>query len=229
VSAPPGGVSIRAVVFDFDGLVLDTETPVFTAWSEAFAAHGCPPISLDEWALEVGSADVLDLVSMLHARATRPVDVEEMHQIRHARSVALVDAESVLPGVIDWLDEAERLGLGIAIASSSPYDWVQPHLDRLGILHRFAHISCRDENVPPKPEPDVYLRACHALDIDPRKSLAVEDSPNGIAAAKAAGLACVAVPNQITAPLDFGQADLVLDSLADCTLADAIALLQVTS
>jgi HAD superfamily hydrolase (TIGR01509 family) len=215
--------AIRAVVFDFDGLVLDTETPVFRAWSEAFAAHGCPPISLDEWALEVGSADVLDLVSMLHARATKPVHVDEMHRVRHARRVALVEMENILPGVIDWLDEAERLDLGIAIASSSTYDWVQPHLDRLGILHRFAHISCRDENVPPKPEPDVYLRACAALDVDPRNALAVEDSPNGIAAAKAAGLCCVAVPNQITAPLDFARADLVLASLADSTLADAIA------
>jgi HAD superfamily hydrolase (TIGR01509 family) len=218
---------IRAVVFDFDGLVLDTETPVYTAWAEAFTAHGSEPLSIDEWALEVGSARVLDLVAMLHERATRPVDVDAMHRVRHARHDALIDVENILPGVIAWLDEAEALGLGIAIASSSEVDWVQPHLDRLGILHRFAHISCRDENVPPKPEPDVYLRACAALEVDPRNALAVEDSPNGIAAAKAAGLACVAVPNQITASLDFSQADLVVASLADCTLADAIARVRV--
>jgi HAD superfamily hydrolase (TIGR01509 family) len=217
---------ISAVVFDFDGLVLDTETPIYTAWAEAFTAHGSIPLSLDEWALEVGSTRVLDLVAMLHERATRPVDVDEMHRIRHARNDALIDAQVILPGVVEWLDEAERLGLGIAIASSSEFDWVQSHLDRLGLLHRFAHISCRDNMVPPKPAPDVYLRACRALDVDASHALAVEDSPNGIAAAKAAGLTCVAVPNQITAPLDFGQADLVLTSLADCALSDAIARLS---
>jgi HAD superfamily hydrolase (TIGR01509 family) len=215
-------VPIRAVVFDFDGLVLDTETAVFTAWSEVFAAHGCPPITIEEWEVQVGSGVVLDLIGMLRERATKPVDADEVQRVRSARRLALVELEEILPGVIAWLDEADKLGFGLAIASSSEYDWVESHLDRLGIRHRFAHVSCRDDDVPAKPEPDVYLRACAALDVEPANALAVEDSPNGIAAAKTAGLSCVAVPNGITATLDFARADLVLTSLADCSLADAI-------
>jgi HAD superfamily hydrolase (TIGR01509 family) len=215
---------VRAVVFDFDGLVLDTETPVYTAWAEAFDAHGCPPLALAEYALEVGSANVLDIVGMLRARASRPVDVDEMHRIRRTRRDELLGASEVLPGVETWLDEADRLGIAIAIASSSPYDWVHSHLDRLGLRHRFVHVSCRDDaaRVPPKPAPDVYLRACAALDVEPRDAIALEDSPNGIAAAKAAGLRCVAVPNQITASLDFRQADVVLGSLAERSLHDVV-------
>jgi HAD superfamily hydrolase (TIGR01509 family) len=220
------GSPIRAVVFDFDGLVLDTETPVFTAWSEAFVAHGCPPITIEEWEVQVGSGVVLDLVAMLCERATKPVDIDEVQRVRIARRLALVEEQEILPGVNDWLDQAEDLGLGIAIASSSEYEWVLTHLDRLGLRHRFAHISCRDAHVPAKPEPDVYLRACEALDVEPGHALAIEDSPNGIAAAKTAGLSCVAVPNGITATLDFARADLVLRSLADCSLADAIARLR---
>jgi beta-phosphoglucomutase-like phosphatase (HAD superfamily) len=99
---------------------------------------------------------------------------------------------------------------------------VHGHLTRLGVRDRFGHLSCRDELVPGKPAPDVYLRACVALGTEPRNALAVEDSPNGVTAAKAAGLRCIAVPNRITAALDFSGADLVVTSLADLTLASAL-------
>ena len=100
------------------------------------------------------------------------------------------------------------------------------HLTRLGVRDRFGHVSCRDEIIPPKPAPDVYIRACEALGVAPREAVAVEDSPNGVAAAKAAGLWCVAVPNGITGALDFGAADLVVGSLADCPLSAALRLLE---
>jgi HAD superfamily hydrolase (TIGR01509 family) len=212
--------TLRAVVFDFDGLVLDTETPVYTAWLEAFDAHGAE-FTAEEWALEVGTAGALDLEAMLHARATRAVDVDAMHAARRARRDELVSTNRLLPGVEQWIADVRRLHLGVAIASSSPIDWVDGHLVRLGVRDRFDHVSCRDVDVPGKPAPDVYLRACAALGVDPGDALAVEDSPNGIKAAKAAGLRCVAVPNAITAPLDFTEADLVVASLAEVSLAAA--------
>jgi HAD superfamily hydrolase (TIGR01509 family) len=220
-----GKNDIHAVVFDFDGLVLDTETSVYTAWRETFDAHGCPPLTLEEWAAEVGTIGGLDLVGMLHERATRPVDVDAMDETRKARRDALLEGEPILPGVEAWIDEAARAGIPVAIASSSEPEWVHGHLVRLGVRDRFGHVSCRDEDVPPKPAPDVYLRACDALGVDPRHALAVEDSQFGVAAAKAAGLWCVAVPNAITAALDFGAADLVVDSLAELTLAEACSFL----
>lgn len=217
---------VRAVVFDFDGLVLDTETSIFVAWQEAFAAHGCEPLTIEEWSAEVGSVRVLDLVGMLHERATAPVDVDAMHATRVSRRDEILSGERVLPGVEAWLDEAERMGLPVAIASSSEHEWVHGHLTRLGLRDRFGHVSCRDEDVPPKPAPDVYVRACVALGVAPEHALGVEDSPNGVAAAKAAGMRCVAVPNGVTATLDFSAADLVVPSLARLTLAEAITRLR---
>jgi HAD superfamily hydrolase (TIGR01509 family) len=214
--------TIRAVVFDFDGLVLDTETSIYAAWSEAFESHGCAPLTLEEWAAEVGTSRGLDLVAMLQERATRAVDVDAMHATRRARRDELLAGEVLMPGVEQWLEDARRAGLAIAIASSSKAEWVHGNLTRLGVRDRFGHVSCRDEDVPPKPAPDVYLRACAALEVAPHEALAVEDSPNGIAAAKRAGLRCIAVPNRITSTLDFSAADLVVGSLAECSLAEAL-------
>jgi HAD superfamily hydrolase (TIGR01509 family) len=212
---------IRAVVFDFDGLILDTETPVFTAWQDAFAAHGTE-LTIEEWAQEVGTVDGLDLVGMLQERATVAVDVDAMHLARQARRDELLALETARPGVIDWLDEAAALDLDVAIASSSPHSWVGPHLERLDLRHHFTHVACYAEGLNAKPAPDLYLAACAALGVAPNEAIAVEDSPNGINAARAAGLFCVAVPNQITAQFDISHADLVMPSLAECTLGDVI-------
>jgi HAD superfamily hydrolase (TIGR01509 family) len=214
---------IRAVVFDFDGLILDTEGPVLIAWQEAFAAHGCRPLTTEEWAQEIGTAGALDLVALLQERATRAVDLDAMQERRRARRDELLAAEMVLPGVREWLDEADALGLEVAIASSSPPDWVEPHLERLEMRHRFASVVCCGDGIAAKPAPDTYLAACAAIDVAPGESLAVEDSPHGVTAAKQAGLRCVAVPHAITEQLDLSHADFRIRSLADVRLRDVIA------
>jgi HAD superfamily hydrolase (TIGR01509 family) len=215
--------AIRAVVFDFDGLILDTEGPIFTAWQEAFAEHGCAPVTVEEWAAEIGSVGALDMVAMLHERASEPVDEARMHARRRARTAELLAQETTLPGVGACLDEADALGLTLAIASSSSVEWVDGHLTALGLRERFAHLSCFGGGVVPKPAPDIYLAACAAIGVEPARALAVEDSPNGVTAAKAAGLWCVAVPHAITEQLDLSHADLVLQSLAATSLREAVA------
>ena len=201
-------VAVDGVVFDFDGLILDTEGPVFAAWQEEFEAHGCPPLTIEEWAAEIGTTGGLDLVELIRTRATRPFDEDAMHARRRVRRDELLEQEVVRPGVLEWLDEADALGLPSAIASSSPRDWVEPHLERLGLLDRFAFISCfGDGDVVAKPAPDLYLAACAAIGVRPGSALAIEDSPHGIAAAKAAGMWCVAVPHEITVRLDLSHAD----------------------
>ena len=210
---------IAAVVFDFDGLVLDTEVPVYASWCAAFEAHGAAPPTLEEWSAEIGTAGGLDLDAWLLERATRPVDLDAMHGARRAHRDQLLDRERVRAGVEAWIDEAEAAGLGVAIASSSPSEWVLEHLERLALRHRFTHVVNAGGALRAKPAPDTYLEACARLGVDAHDALAVEDSPNGIAAAKAAGLTCVTVPNTITEGLDLSAADLQLSSLAERTLA----------
>ena len=118
---------------------------------------------------------------------------------------------------------AGHLGLNLAIASSSPRSWVTGHLEALGLLDRFRTIRCRDDVVHAKPAPDLYLSALAGLGLRADEAIAIEDSPNGSAAAKAAGLYVIAVPNGVTQQLRFDQADLVLPSLADLDLPDALA------
>jgi HAD superfamily hydrolase (TIGR01509 family) len=217
-------MEIRAVVFDFDGLVVDTETSIFRAWQECYAAHGAEPLSIDEWSAQIGTVRGLDLVGELRSRAGNVDDA--LLAARITRRDALLELEHVRPGVVDWLDAAADRGLRTAIASSSEASWVELHLARHDLRHRFEAILCRTDSLPPKPAPDLYLAACGALDVAPAEALAVEDSPHGISAAKAAGLVCIAVPNPITAHLDLTAADLVLDSLASMSLAAALASLD---
>ena len=213
---------IDAVVFDFDGLILDTETTSFRAWAETYAAYGCV-LAEEDWARHIGTMQGFDPYGTLCARATRPVPPEdELRASKRAREQQLVEAELVRPGVEQWLDETAALGLLVAIASSSPSNWISGHLDRLRYVERFPVVVCCDGDRPPKPAPDVYQAACDALGVTPARALAVEDSAHGVTAAKAAGLWCVAVPNPLTQSLDFGAADVVLTSLADATLADVI-------
>jgi HAD superfamily hydrolase (TIGR01509 family) len=214
---------IDAVVFDFDGLILDTEAPIFAAWCAAFETLGCPPPTIEQWSVWIGTdTDDAALVEALLAGAQRPVDLDAIHAARRARRDELLAAEAVRPGVMAWIDEAAAAGFGVAIASSSDDAWVLGHLERLGVRGRFDHVVCAGNGRPAKPAPDTYLGACAALGVDPRRAVAIEDSPHGIAAAKRAGLACIVVPSPITESLDLSAADLRLGSLADCSLTEAL-------
>jgi HAD superfamily hydrolase (TIGR01509 family) len=216
-------VTIRAVVFDFDGLILDTETSIFESWRRAFDEHGCAPLTIDEWAVEVGTVRGLDIIGLLEARADRPVNVAAMQERRRAHRDELLADERARPGVVAWIDDARTLGFGVAIASSSEHEWVEAHLARLGLRDRFAHLACYSETLPAKPAPDTYLEACARLRVAPGDAIALEDSPHGVDAARAAGLRVVAVPNAVTEHMDLSAADLVITSLAERSLADVLA------
>jgi HAD superfamily hydrolase (TIGR01509 family) len=223
---------VRAVVFDFDGLILDTETPLVRGWADVYASYGCPPLSVGEWGAVIGTAAALDPVELLATRAAAAgltVDREAAWEAGRAAVTELIAAEATRPGVVAWLDEADRLGLATAVASSSSRDWVAGHLERLGLLARFQVLACYRPGVAAKPAPDLYLEACAGLGVPPPAALAVEDSPNGVAAAKAAGLRCLAVPNELTRQLDLAAADLVAGSLTELSLGEALARLAPSS
>ncbi|MDQ1445143.1 MAG: hypothetical protein QOI20_1607 [Acidimicrobiaceae bacterium] len=205
---------IRALVLDFDGLILDTERPVYESWRWAFAQHG-HDLSLDEWATCIGTPHGWDPLASL--AAVTSVDQSVIERRRDVRD-RLLAAEAVLPGVLDLLASAADLGLPVGIASSSPLEWVGGHLERLGLAERFGCVACFREGVAGKPAPDLYAEAVASLGVQPDEAIAFEDSMHGVAAAKAAGLWCVAVPHALTAGLDLSAADLVVSSLADVSL-----------
>src|SRR5204863_1024281 len=136
----PVSMGVDGIVFDFDGLVLDTEAPIYAAWCAAFESFGCPPPTIEQWSVWIGTdTDDSALIDALLAGARRPVDLDAMHEARRAHRDELLTAEAVRPGVIAWIDEAAAAGIGLAIASSSSDDWVLGHLERLGVRERFDH------------------------------------------------------------------------------------------
>jgi HAD superfamily hydrolase (TIGR01509 family) len=222
------GNLIRAIVFDFDGLILDTEEPVYRSWLEVYQAHG-EDLPFDRWVQIVGSTTSgFHPQHHLEERLGRPLPQEVLDR-RVGRRTEMILANAVLPGVVEHLDAARELGLRLGCASSSTQDWVRGHLARLGILERFECIRCRDDVAHAKPEPDLYVAVLDCLQVAADEAIAIEDSPNGVTAAKRAGLRCVAIPNSITARLDLSQADLVLSSLADLSMAELLERLTATS
>jgi HAD superfamily hydrolase (TIGR01509 family) len=215
---------IRALVFDFDGLILDTEEPVYRSWREVYAAHGVE-LPFERWVQIVGSTTAtFHPQHHLEEQLGRPLPQETLDR-RIERRTELVLEQTLLPGVADHIDAARSKGLKLGVASSSTTDWVNGHLERLGILDCFDCVRSRDDVANAKPAPDLYLAVIECLGVNPTQAVAIEDSPNGIASAKSAGLRCVAVPNSITSRLDLSQADVVVGSLAEVTLDELLSRL----
>jgi HAD superfamily hydrolase (TIGR01509 family) len=216
---------IRAIVFDFDGLILDTEEPVYRSWLEVYQAHG-EELPFERWVQIVGSTTTgFHPQHHLEERLGRALPKEVLER-RIGRRTELVLAQKLLPGVVSHIDHAKAMGLKVGVASSSTVEWVRGHLARLGILEQFDCLRCRDDVAHAKPEPDLYVAVLDCLGVAASDAFAIEDSPNGVMAAKRAGLRCVAIPNSITAKLDLSGADVLLGSLAEITLADLLKKIE---
>jgi len=216
---------IRALVFDFDGLILETETPAYQSWAEMYRKHG-QTLPMDRWFGYIGSDTGFDPAGHLAAVVGEGFDRDATQARRDARKNELIAALDVMVGVRDYIADARRLGLRLAVASSSSRAWVLGHLQRLGIGAQWDAVLTRQDVARTKPAPDLYLAAVNTLEVAPHETVAFEDSTNGIAAAKAAGLLCVAVPNALTVAMDLSRADVRLDSLAEMPLERLLAVLS---
>ena len=215
---------IRALFLDFDGLVVDTETADYESWRQVYEHHGVR-LPRERWVEAIGS-DGSSFAPLEQLRELAgDVDEERVHRFRRERREALFGGLRPLPGVVDWLGEARSAGLAIGVVSSSPRAWVHEHLERVDLRGHVDFLMTRDDVPRVKPHPDLYLRALAHLRIEAAHAIAVEDSPNGLRAARAAGLFCVAVPGPMTRGLHFDSPDLVLESLAERTLESVRGLL----
>ena len=209
---------MRALLFDFDGLILDTEYASRAGWERLYREHG-HELPVDLWATVVGTTHApFDPMSHLEELVGEPLERETLNERRYAHELALIEAEELRPGIAEYFAAARRLGLKRAIVSSSTRGWVDMHLQRLEEAVGWDAICTADRDpARAKPSPTLYLEALEALGASAGEAVAFEDSPNGVLAAKAAGVFCVAVPNEVTRDLglEAAGADLVLDSLAD--------------
>lgn len=209
---------IRALIFDFDGLILDTETPLIDAYEIVHAENGVP----FDRALFIRSVGHADYAFDPWHGFSPHADRAGLEVTRRAHKERLLLQNQILPGVVALLDAARARALRIGLASNSQHAWVEPHLERLGLRDRFEFLACREDAPSPKPEPDLYKLVLNHFGLRGHEAIAFEDSHTGTLAAKRANLRAVAAPGPSTAHHDFSLADLVVASLADVDLDDLL-------
>jgi HAD superfamily hydrolase (TIGR01509 family) len=220
---------IKALIFDFDGLILDTETPEFFIWQSIYSEHGYE-FPAHEWSKTVGGYGLSNFDAaehLMHLTQGR-LDAVSLRGRHRVETTAVIADSPILPGVENIICEAKKLGLKLAIASSSPHAWVDTHAKRLGIHDYFDKVICADD-VPPgrtKPYPDLFLMALDQLKVHKAEAIVFEDSPNGVKAAQSAGISVVVVTNPTTSSLVFDGKFLKLNSLTDLRLSELLQNLK---
>jgi HAD superfamily hydrolase (TIGR01509 family) len=213
---------MRGLIFDFDGTIVDTEWPEVEAWRAIYGEFGFD-FPDEAWKATIGrGADqeterpAQALARLLH----QPGRAYEFAARHRAERIRRIRSEPIRPGILSLLAEAESQGLRLGVASSSDHEWVEGHLDRLGLKQRFETFCCREDVAQTKPDPALYQLALDRLKLKPEEAVAIEDSPSGLASAQAAGIYTVVSPNRLTAQLDLSPADWLLDSFEQASLEE---------
>jgi HAD superfamily hydrolase (TIGR01509 family) len=215
-------VPIRAFLFDFDGLILDTETASRAGWRWLYEQHG-HELPDDLWITVVGTHSSWDIMGHLEELVGGPIDRDAWNERRYAHELSLLETEELRPGILDYVSYAHEHGLKRAIVSSASRRWIDMHLERLEQAFGWDAILTADRDASrAKPNPTMYLEALDVLGVRADEAVVFEDSPNGVAAGKAAGIFVVGVPNDVTRDVGLDDADLVVHSLADLPPADLL-------
>ncbi len=215
---------IKAIIFDFDGLILDTEVIWYEAYKETLAEYGFD-LPLGEFAKCIGTEDTV-FYQYLREKMGSNLNRDEIEQKAANKHTEMMKAPVAREGVKSYLDEARKLNLKIGLASSSSRQWVERFLKELGLLEYFDVLKTKEDVAKVKPDPALYVEAVRALDLHPNEAIAFEDSLNGLLAAKAAGLNCTIVPNEVTKQLAFQTHDLHMNSMEDLSLSEVIEHMQ---
>ena len=212
----------RALIFDFDGLIADTESAIYDAWAEVYTTHG-ETLSLSDYVRCVGSTfGQFNPMTELERRLGRSLHWEPLLAAKDAAIRKRHEGLPPLPGVRELLEAAAAAGVPCAVASSSSSDWVGPWLDSFGLRHAFHAVWTRDRVSEPKPSPELFLGAARDLGLPPRQCLVLEDSQNGLLAARRAGTPCIIVPSPVTRGSDFTGARQILPSLEGVGVEDLL-------
>lgn len=208
-------MNFDAVLFDFDGILVDTEWAIYEAWVRTFQQHG-HELPLEIYTRCVGSDfDTWSPKTHLEDLTGNSFDWHQLDADRQVEIRADLEKAGPMPGVISLLEQLTTAGTPLAVVSSSNHAWVDGWLDQLGLRHFFQTTVCRGDAPRIKPAPDLWLEAIRQLRKPADRCLAIEDSLNGVTSAKEAGLNVWAVPNRTTASLDFSRADRILKSLTN--------------
>ncbi len=208
-------VLIKAIIFDFDGTVIDTETVWYRAFREAFEAYGVD-LTVEMYAPCIGTGyQAFNPFEYLATDLHLPIDLKAFRSSVEARHAELMTAEKMRDGVREYLAKARSQGLKIGMASSSSRQWVEHFIEKLNIAHYFDCIRTGSDVARVKPHPELYLQTLQCLEVDAKEAVAIEDSPNGSKAAMTAGIYCVTVPSLVTKGLDFEPVNCRLNSLTD--------------
>jgi HAD superfamily hydrolase (TIGR01509 family) len=221
-------VSLAAVIFDFDGVILDSETPEYESNRLIYERCGAT-LTTDEWCSQIGiytEGEEERWFQRLCERVSRPPSTHGEYAAERKRHFAKLVPREPRQGIRELLEALRDAGVPTAIASSAPARWVVPAAARLGMTPLFQTIVSSDDVARGKPAPDVYLEATRRLGADPAMSVAIEDSGPGLAAARAAGLKTVAIPHWLTERHELSAADLRVGHAGELTVARLATLLQ---
>ena len=216
-----------AVIFDFDGVVLDSETPEYEAHRRIYERHGAA-LTVEEW------CDCIGIHSEGHeerwfsrlCERVDPAPTPEEYQAERKRNFIELVPREPRRGIRELLEALRDANVPTAIASSAPARWVVPAADRIGMTPLFRTIVSGSDVARGKPAPDVYLEATRRLGVDPAWSVAIEDSGPGLASARAAGLKTVAIPHWLTEQHELTGADLRVAHAGELTVARLATLLK---
>ncbi|NQX63471.1 HAD family hydrolase [Paenibacillus qinlingensis] len=210
--------AIRALIFDFDGTILDTETAWYEAFREAYLEHEVE-LTLEMYGQCIGtSLHVFDPYEYLITELKLPLDRNAFRDNVHGRHSEKMAHEGIRPGILAYLTAAKELGLRIGLASSSKRAWIETYLAQLGIGDYFETIRTAEDVALVKPHPELYQLALKDLGVQPDEAIAIEDSPNGARAAAAAGMHYIVVPNPVTKFLSFDGEPRTVGTLEELSL-----------
>jgi putative hydrolase of the HAD superfamily len=210
---------IKAVIFDFDGLILDTESTNYYATRDAYGQLGIT-LPLKQWQ-EIFHNDSEEQHHFIENFYNQKIEVNVVNEMRRTKFREYIPSE-LRSGVFDYIQAARNLGLHVCLATNADRYYIELFTKKFGIYDYFTCIKTREDVAFTKPNPEVYNAVLRELKIMPYEALAFEDSPNGAHAANEAGISCIVVTNPVTAGLNFPKIDKLINSLSEISLSDLI-------